>query len=1195
MPRTLPGDLVLKGFRVKETSKNIFQADKPSQSFIVKRFKGQRTTSSFIPKTIVLDRQGNFKKEVNRSIGTKGVKNPKKFVFESNVTTFKPHGVKVVERFGEAGGKVRLDKKFTFSKGRLVSRQRGSFRSEVERTREQQRQKKESSKFGTREKVFFLNKQTGTYSTTKISGQKGITVQERFRKTPLSPREKRKLQRESEIRRIKQFNANRNRAIGRDKEGRVTIASKGLESLVGTKLSGQLAKNITTGKISAQQLRNAKALGNLQQKARFGGVIFDNDIIMEATFPKGHPKAGQTVTFKADPNVLRKLEGKLNPSQRKNIKKVSKEKAKSIEEKPQVKDKLKKVTFTSILKAGFIPTVSAAPVVTRDTKVKNVLSDLDNISKGKVPKHSKELAPKEVGLREYLRIGSKLNKKQLQGKSSIQMANVIFKEIKAFPESILKGYVKASVFADKLQREKNIVKKIKEGKFTAREFGLALSSNLINTSGGNPILPVPFKLFKSTDKDIKNFKRATILAATAAAFGTTIAAIAAIGVVSSTLVTTGLILASPFVANSIAKDWARRSAQRGIIQGTTESLVELGIFTAGSRGAKLVGKSITKKVKTSKGLSKVFNRAKVEINKIKMPKFQRKVLLNKLNKGFNKAKQLFKKEKATELKELRRRIAVKRKLDPLRNKAKSMVPGKEKSKLLKRISKLNRELNKKPKTVIELRPEVIKKQKLKIRKVKAKKVSTIKSKISKNIIKRKKAIRQTTKKKLTKDIIKLNKELQQNINKKPQKKYKFKDPFTGKERLFTKKEFITASREVAGIGRRKGVRTDLIRNFQLATKKWLKPIKTQRGLTRSQLNKVRISIARQTALESRLRRGLTPKAPRKGTFFGEITLLNGRKVPKGTKDSKTFFKIFIWIFKDKKTGEFTYFTKRVNWLKAVKAQVGKTKPRPDLLKFLDSEKARISRAQRTFRKRTGIKQALQTNNKFTNVQKNKVKNVVKGNRRVVKSGRHQLVTEQRTKTTKLKGEIKNKLKTTKTKYKKGLNQITKLKTKPPKTFVGTLTKLGEAVVLYGLYLSLLNKQTQALSLVGLSKTKQAQATAQIQQQAQATAQASALDLGRLSIVIPAAAIATVFLTQTILRQGLLSKFIPFSEKGKQTMLGARGSFSFKFTKPPIENRFIFLSDLQSKVFGLKATKKEKRELLTVGRVFTGIEKRKLLK
>ena len=44
-----------------------------------------------------------------------------------------------------------------------------------------------------------------------------------------------------------------------------------------------------------------------------------------------------------------------------------------------------------------------------------------------------------------------------------------------------------------------------------------------------------------------------------------------------------------------------------------------------------------------------------------------------------------------------------------------------------------------------------------------------------------------------------------------------------------------------------------------------------------------------------------------------------------------------------------------------------------------------------------------------------------------------------------------------------------------------------------------------------------------------------------------------------------------------------------------KQRFIFLADLYSRIYGIIANPKEKRAFLKVGRVFTGVERRKIIR
>jgi len=73
---------------------------------------------------------------------------------------------------------------------------------------------------------------------------------------------------------------------------------------------------------------------------------------------------------------------------------------------------------------------------------------------------------------------------------------------------------------------------------------------------------------------------------------------------------------------------------------------------------------------------------------------------------------------------------------------------------------------------------------------------------------------------------------------------------------------------------------------------------------------------------------------------------------------------------------------------------------------------------------------------------------------------------------------------------------------------------------------------------------------------------------------------------------LLQRFLPFGAVPFGSPTQTPKKFGFPKGRLPIKSNFIFISDLAARIRGEKATKKEAKELLQVGRIFTGLEARK---
>jgi len=981
--------------------------------------------------------------------------------------------------------------------------------------------------------------------------------------------------------------------IGRDAAGRVTTTSKGYESLIGQKIDPLLIKKITTQKISLAQVKRAAAYTVAAQRKRFGGMIIDTRKLIELTFPEGHPKAGQKVTILADMPLIRKLteEAKVKKVVKptttpiKNRKKIM-QIIKNIKGKADVETQKQLAQATElkrgIMAAGFIPLVIAAPSPTRDVEVAALLSDLDRISEGRTPKLHPELEPKEVSMATYLKLGYKMNKKQISGKSKLEQAKIILKEISKYPTSLIKGLVKTSSVQATAHATASAISKFKgKKKISGRDLFNLVASQAINIQPGNTV-----KLLNSSDKDIRNYRNALLIAGAGVVFGITIGAAAAL---AATLTKVGLVIATPFIANTIYKDWARKSYKQGLIAGTTQGLIELGIFGIGSGAG---GKIIKTLPKTQASLLKQNRLAQRQLNKL--PKQQRTALKQMYYKGYKRLLKYLKEPK--EAKILRKRITIKDRILAVKQKLEKSTVLKEQKKLKLQISKLQKKLAITVyKKVIELRPKKLRKialkkikAKLKAKKMKAKKITKITTKIQKAIVKRKKAIKVITREKLTQEIIKLNRELREIVQKRPKRKYKFTDPFTKDTTYLTKKQYIYASREVAGIARRKGVRAGLIENLKQATKRWLRPLRAKRRIQRLMLERERIALRRQHKIEIKLRQGKSVKAIREG----EGIMLKGRK---------------SYPFKDAKTGEIKYFSSRKQWLKAVKQQFIKEKPK-ELIQVFKEYRDGLKKLKQYRRKvqRHSKKKVVYKIPEVKKIVDKKVPTVAKKAKQQTKTvmrdfrqaevphGRQQLVLLQKTKV-KTKLASKQVLKTKQIVKQQILKTTTK--TLKGKTLVAKLNVVMSTLAGYSLILAIASRQLSAkLAVQALASEQLVDVTSKLKQitaQALVAKQDVASKLETLTQTITKTILVTI--TGSVLATQLLTKFIPFTGGGFG-IIGRGAGRPILYGWNPVKSRsFIYISDLAARIHGDIATKAEKKELLRVGRVFTGIERRRRIR
>lgn len=102
--------------------------------------------------------------------------------------------------------------------------------------------------------------------------------------------------------------------------------------------------------------------------------------------------------------------------------------------------------------------------------------------------------------------------------------------------------------------------------------------------------------------------------------------------------------------------------------------------------------------------------------------------------------------------------------------------------------------------------------------------------------------------------------------------------------------------------------------------------------------------------------------------------------------------------------------------------------------------------------------------------------------------------------------------------------------------------------------------------------------------------------GQTAVTIPrtsssSSVINTFFTTTAGITSFITSGFVPFvGGAGGPSAMARR--FRKGLTGLPIQDQFLYLSDLYSRIYGIKATKKERKKLLIPGRIFTGLELRK---
>ena len=434
--------------------------------------------------------------------------------------------------------------------------------------------------------------------------------------------------------------------------------------------------------------------------------------------------------------------------------------------------------------------------------------------------------------------------------------------------------------------------------------------------------------------------------------------------------------------------------------------------------------------------------------------------------------------------------------------------------------------------------------------------------------------------------------------------FEFKDILTGKTRIFiSRKQFLKAVKQQLKTVRSTQGRQGLIENIVSINRNLRKATKVKKVGTRFQrlqLEKQRRFLRKQQAIERKLARGLQVKSLR-----GETGIFVGGKE--------------IFPFFDKTLGKFRVppFTSRKLWLRAVKQQLKTriaegliTKPKINLNTLFKPRAVKIKGGFKIIDNRGKVL--------FEAVKKPRTTQVD------LKSGRQTVIlktlekTKSRT-TTKQAEQIPSSQRlVTVLKQKQAVKQVSstrqvlvlKLKSAQKQVSVSKNQSLAQAVGLFkGLNSLLLGKTKLASVLLGgvskqaqlvLSKlkSKQAQVSKQAQLSAQAKAQVLSLALVQESLSLQAQLSAQASMLRRILKtkQKLIPKLklklvppiFPDDEEKKKKLRRLAG-------KVIQSQRFVYLNDLYSAIYDIKANPTERKAFLKVGRVFTGLERRKLVK
>lgn len=433
-------------------------------------------------------------------------------------------------------------------------------------------------------------------------------------------------------------------------------------------------------------------------------------------------------------------------------------------------------------------------------------------------------------------------------------------------------------------------------------------------------------------------------------------------------------------------------------------------------------------------------------------------------------------------------------------------------------------------------------------------------------------------------------------------KFIFKDIRTGKTRVFNdRRTWFKAIKQQAKF-------LDTVQGKRILRKKG----KARTRPSRVALEKQRKFLRKQQKIEKKIKKGLQIKADRP---------------PREMRGGKK-----VYPFTDKSTGKIRYFTSRKLWLKAVKKQVGKQKPvklsrlrkrriasrrkqpkkdlkrlrrrigpqkaKPETLRFLD-RKVRVVRTADG-----GAKIVDQNGNIIIKVRKltktpvqvrDTVKKANKVGREVSANGTVLIVKAKgKTKSAKLKNVAKQKKIITKIKVLKAKRVLAKSLGEK-----GLVAKLGKQIMVASLFLRRVRGDQKIASR---SKSKSA---VKVRQKSKVLSKSAILSRQKRA---SAQSIRSAVRSKSVTKSASMSKQAQARKKSlvrekvkkqkakvKKLVIEREKKVSKIIKLASVKRKFIYLPDLVAILDGAVAKKSEKRKLLQKGRVFTGLEARKLVR
>lgn len=740
--------------------------------------------------------------------------------------------------------------------------------------------------------------------------------------------------------------------------------------------------------------------------------------------------------------------------------------------------------------------------------------------------------------------------KSLKGKPKTQVFRAIGAGLAATPSSALRGFGKLVV----LPRDNKKVPVILRDMFILKKkFKLAEKQRRSNqkitafkkgdvqrfTRWLPTVKETRIKINRlKGDRDISNLRKVLILVGAGVVFGPVFGLLAA-------KTKLGAAALSAAAAGKIAIDFSKDAKKKGLISASTNTIVELGAIIAGSSISNALLRKAPFPSRNFK--SKGFREIK------KLPRQQQNVLRRVFNKGFNRLKKL----KGKQFKQLKKEVIIKKKISGLEKKLFKTTSFSTRKKLVSQIKglkgKLGKAISKRERLALD---RLLKKPKVQAisKRAARKKIVMLRREIKSLSGKFKKSKTNFIRKRISKRII--NKELEKNSLLK----------LVGKKRLPSQSKF------------RKFLRKDALKKIKAAELKQAKLLRKEKALKE-------LAIRRVITAKGRQPKALRIQPIQSGRHKGKFPFFDSRL-------KKTIF------FNSRKTWRRAVVKQNknaINDLKGIQKSLNKIRSgllarrakKPSLRIPGKSSKVMVLKNQNIPKETKGIK-----------VIRNKAEFFIE---KTTKAGtKQQLVLLQKQKVVLKKGikafdkklvgkqkSLTKQLTVQKSKLLSGLSQVSTSK----------LLELQKAVTIlaaYRIVISLLASSVSSAQ-IKLSKLEEVSITGQVQEQAAVQEQATIKALAQVLEPRSLSIVRNVFQSVAIAGASLaLGRFLPFvpglgREPRKRFPL-----FPSQRGIKAADKNFVFIPDLASRLFGIRATPKQRRRLLRVGKVFSGLEDRPIV-